>query len=67
MDPALLAEAQALLMQTVQRTNQLIDGLPPMSETAQQMADLWAIAFPQLKSLLEKAGAWADQVPVPAV
>ena len=29
-------------------------------------SDLWALAYPQLKTLLTKAGAWANQVPVPA-
>ena len=37
-----------------------------MDETARQMSDLWAIAYPQLKALLSKAGAWANQVPTPA-
>merc|ERR1711881_141503 len=66
LDPALLAEGQGLLTTTVGRTNQLIDGLPPMTETARQMADLWAIAYPQLSGLLTKAGKWADKVAVPA-
>merc|ERR1711997_1023422 len=66
MDPALLAESQGLLTKTVSRTNELIDGLPPMTQTAAQMADLWAIAYPQLSGLLTKAGKWADKVAVPA-
>merc|ERR1711994_442617 len=57
-DPQLAVEGQDLLLKTVRRTQDLIDGLPPMSETAVQMADLWAIAYPQLKTLLEKAGKW---------
>ena len=59
-------ESQRLLTKTVSRTNELIDGLPPMTETAAQMADLWAIAYPQLSGLLTKAGKWADKVAVPA-
>merc|ERR1712193_146605 len=66
LDPALLAESQGLLIKTIGRTNQVIDGLPPMTETAAQMADLWAIAYPQLSGLLTKAGKWADKVAVPA-
>merc|ERR1739848_74456 len=66
LDPALLPEGQALLLKTVQRTNEIINGLPPMPETAAQMAELWGIAYPQLKGLLTKAGVWANQVPVPA-
>ena len=61
-----MAESQGLLTKTVSRTNELIDGLPPMTETAAQMADLWAIAYPQLSGLLTKAGKWADKVAVPA-
>merc|ERR1712018_146816 len=66
LDPALLPESQALLLKTIQRTNEIINGLPPMPETAAQMAELWGIAYPQLKGLLTKAGVWANQVPVPA-
>ena len=66
LDPALLPEGQALLLKTVQRTNELINGLPPMRETAAQMAELWGIAFPQLETLLSKSGAWANQVATPA-
>merc|ERR1711920_505513 len=66
-DPQLAVEGQDLLLKTVRRTQDLIDGLPPMSETAVQMADLWAIAYPHLKTLLEKAGKWADAIPVPAI
>merc|ERR1711994_291076 len=43
LDPALLAESQGLLTKTVGRTEDLINGLPPMTETAAQMADIWAI------------------------
>merc|ERR1719273_359087 len=57
MDPQLVAEATDLLLKTVRRTNELIDNLPPMTETAAQMADLWSIAYPQLANLLAKAGA----------
>merc|ERR1711881_200131 len=66
LDPALLAESQGLVLKTVGRTNELIDGLPPMTETAAQMAALWDIAYPQLSGLLAKAGKWADKVAVPA-
>merc|ERR1712242_312693 len=65
-DPAILAGSQDLLLQTVTRTNELIDNLPDMRETGRQMAELWDIAYPQLRSLLAKAGAWANQVPTPA-
>merc|ERR1711879_827943 len=65
-DPVLLAGSQDLLLQTVSRTNELIDNLPDMRETGRQFAELWGIAFPQLKSLLGKAGAWANQLPTPA-
>ena len=66
MNPALLDESQDVLLKTIQRTDELIDNLPRMDETARQMSDLWAIAYPQLKALLSKAGAWANQVPTPA-
>ena len=66
MDPAILTESTDVLLKTIQRTDELIDNLPRMDETARQMSDLWAIAYPQLKALLSKAGAWANQVPVPA-
>ncbi len=66
MDPQLLAESSDLVLKTVRRTQELIDNLPPMPETAAQMAQLWEIAYPQLATLLAKSGAWADQVPVPA-
>merc|ERR1712038_2027037 len=66
MDPALNTESQELLLKTVRRTIELIDNLPGMSETAGQMAELWGIAFPQLKTLLSKSGAWANQVATPA-
>merc|ERR1712223_1716904 len=66
LDPAILAESTDVLLKTIQRTDELIDNLPRMDETARQMSDLWAIAYPQLKALLSKAGAWANQVPTPA-
>merc|ERR1712223_799741 len=65
LDPAILAESTDVLMKTIQRTDDLVDNLPSMDETARQMPDLWAIAYPQLKTLLSKAGAWASQIPVP--
>ena len=66
MDPAILTESTDVLLNTIDRTNELIDNLPRMDETARQMSELWAIAYPQLKTLLSKAGAWANQVAVPA-
>merc|ERR1712223_529250 len=66
LDPAILAESTDVLMKTIQRTDDLVDNLPSMDETARQMSDLWAIAYPQLKTLLSKVGAWANQVPTPA-
>merc|ERR1711953_467880 len=65
-NPAILTESTDVLLKTIQRTDELIDNLPRMDETARQMSDLWAIAYPQLKTLLSKAGAWANQVAVPA-
>merc|ERR1711953_637182 len=65
MDPAILTESTDVLLNTIERTNEMIDNLPRMDETARQMSDLWAIAYPQLKTLLSKAGAWANQIPVP--
>merc|ERR1719273_787102 len=62
MDPAILTESTDVLLNTIERTNEMIDNLPRMDETARQMSDLWAIAYPQLKTLLSKAGAWANQV-----
>ena len=66
LDPAILTESTDVLLKTIDRTNELIDNLPRMDETARQMSDLWAIAYPQLKTLLSKASAWANQSPVPA-
>ena len=66
LDPELMSEMTDLLLKTVRRTNDLIDNLPASSDMAAQMADLWAIAYPQLKTLLTKAGAWVNQVQVPA-
>ena len=66
MNPALLDESQDVLLKTIQRTDELIDNLPMMDETSRQMSELWAIVYPQLKTLLSKAGAWANQVAVPA-
>merc|ERR1719412_1484506 len=43
LDPELVAEATDLLLKTVRRTNEFIDNLPSSTETAAQMADLWAI------------------------
>merc|ERR1719510_2620952 len=55
-DPAIVIEAQNLLLKTIQRTEELIDNMPSTAETARQMADLWGIAYPQLRTLLSKAG-----------
>merc|ERR1712018_11477 len=64
-DPQIISESEGLLLNTVARTNELIDSLPKMSETGREMAQLWDIAYPQLQSLLAKAGSWANQVPTP--
>ena len=60
------AESQNLLMKMIQTTEELIDNMPNTAETARQMSELWGIAFPQLRILLSKAGAWANQIPVPS-
>merc|ERR1719412_1150773 len=65
-NPQVISEAEGLLLKTVQRTSELIDTLPDTAETGAQMAQLWGAAYPQLRALLEKAGAWAAQVPTPA-
>merc|ERR1719414_1674282 len=62
----MLYDSQDLLLDTLRRTNQFIDHLPDMKNTARQMGALWKIAYPQLKRLLVKSGAWVDQIPVPA-
>ncbi len=53
-------------MKLLQRTNELIDGMPSNAEFAQQMSELWGIAYPPLNGLLSKAGAWANQIPIPS-
>ena len=63
--PEVVSDVTDLLLKTVRRTHGLIDSLPPMDETAANMADLWAIAYPPLKTLLTKANAWANQIPIP--
>ena len=65
LDPAILAGSTDITLKTIQRTDELIENLPRMDETSRQMSELWAIAYPQLKTLLSKAGAWANQIPVP--
>ena len=64
--PEVASDITDLLLKTVRRTDFLVDSLPPMDETAANMADLWAIAYPQLKTLLTKANAWANQIPIPS-
>ena len=66
MDPAIGVEAQNLLLKTIQRTDELIDNMPSNAEFGRQMSELWGIAYPQLRTLLQKAGAWANQIPTPA-
>merc|ERR1719436_1454325 len=66
MDPQLLVESQALLVKTVSRFNELIDNMPNSNQIGNEASELWALAYPQLRTLLTKAGAWANQVPVPA-
>ena len=66
LDPAILAGSTDITLKTIQRTDELIENLPRMDETSRQMSELWAIPYPQLKTLLSKAGAWANQVPTPA-
>merc|ERR1739848_945666 len=62
-DPKISTESQNLLVKLLQRTNELIDGMPSNAEFARQMSELWGIAYPQLNGLLSKAGAWANQIP----
>ena len=50
----------------IQKTEGLIDNMPNTAETARELSYLWGIAFPQLRTLLPKAGAWANQAPVPS-
>merc|ERR550525_1968060 len=65
-DPAILTESQILLLNMIQRTKELIDNMPNTAETARELSYLWGNAFPQLRTLLPKAGAWANQAPVPS-
>merc|ERR1719492_373172 len=65
-DPAILTESQILLLNMIQRTKELIDNMPNTAETARELSYLWRNAFPQLRTLLPKAGAWANQAPVPS-
>merc|ERR1711881_83548 len=66
MDPQLLVESEALLVKTLQRFNELIDNMPNSQQIGNEASELWDLAYPQLVTLLTKAGAWANQVPVPA-
>ena len=50
----------------IQKTEGLIDNMPNTAETAREISYLWGIAYPQLRTLLSKAGAWANQIPVPS-
>merc|ERR1712223_395470 len=65
LDPVMVKNSEDLLLKVVRRTNDFIDNLPDMQTTGRQMGDLWTIAHPQLRTLLAKAEAWANQVPVP--
>merc|ERR1712018_673566 len=65
-NPAILTESQELLLKTIRRTEELINNMPSTAETARQMTELWRIAYPQLRTLLTKAGAWANYSPVPS-
>merc|ERR1719242_205906 len=65
-NPAILTESQELLLKTIRRTEELINNMPSTAETARQMTELWRIAYPQLRTLLTKAGAWANYAPVPS-
>ena len=53
-------------MKMIQKTEELIDNMPNTAESAREMAYLWGIAYPQLRTLLTKAGAWANYAPVPS-
>ena len=42
----------------IQKTEGLIDNMPNTAETAREISYLWGIAYPQLRTLLPKAGDW---------
>ena len=44
----------------IQKTEELIDNMPNTAETARELSYLWGNAFPQLRTLLPKAGAWTS-------
>ena len=65
LNPEVIDEAEVLLLKTIERNNEFIDGLPDAERTAEQMGELWEILFPQLKVALTKSAEWAREIPIP--